>query len=222
MKSKHPQIHLFFVLANCTLVFQPTNVILQRPFKHAFRLEFNKYTLDIFTKQLEDGVDLKMDMKMSTLKPKICGWLHKAWEHLTCKEEMVKKGWGHIGLLQAFQEDFQRQAMMENMKDPLFINMGETNASEEKDQTNMEEICTEVSIDTILEDFLLRVSLLMNENTKSNITSLNKMARKGSTLASSNTLQSNSSPISMCSRSNVAVQLLPNIPRYKFPFLNLA
>jgi hypothetical protein len=108
------------------------------------------------------------------------------------------------------------------MKDPLFTNMGETNASEEKDQTDMEEICTEVSIDTVLEDSLSRVSLLMNENRKSNITSLHKMARKGPIPASSNTLQSNSTPINMCSRSNVAVQLLPNIPRYKFSFLNLA
>jgi hypothetical protein len=36
MKSKNPQIHLLFIPANCTLVFQPADVILQRPFKHAF------------------------------------------------------------------------------------------------------------------------------------------------------------------------------------------
>jgi hypothetical protein len=157
MKNKHPQIHLFFIPANCTLVFQPADVILQRPFKHAFQLKFNKYTMDVFIKQLEDRVDLKVDMKMSILKSKICGWVYKVWEHLTCKEDMVKKGWGHIGLLQAFQQDFQRQAMMENIKDPLFINMGETNASEEIDHTDMEEICAKVFIDTVLEDSLLRV-----------------------------------------------------------------
>jgi hypothetical protein len=94
MKNKHPKIDLFFIPANCTSVFQPIDVIFQRPFKHAFRLEINKCTMDAFTKQLEDGVDLKVDMKMSTLKTKICGWLH-----LTCKEDMVKKGWGHTGLL---------------------------------------------------------------------------------------------------------------------------
>jgi hypothetical protein len=218
MKSKHPQIHLHFIPANCTSIFQLADVILQRPFKHAFQLEFIKYIMDVFTKQLEDGVDLKMDMKMSTLKPKICGWLHKAWEHLTCKEDMVKKGWGHTGLLQAFQEDFQKQAMMENIKDPLFTNIDETNASEKIDHTNMEEICAEVSIDTVLDDSLLRVSLLMNGNTKSSITSLHKMARKGPTLASNNTFQSNSTTISMCSRSNMAVQLLPNIPISKVQF----
>ena len=99
MKSKYPQVHLLFIFANFTSVFQLVEVILQRPFKHVFQLEFNKYTMDVFTKQLENGVDLKVDMKMSTLKPKICRWLHKTWEHLTCKEDMVKKGCGHIGLL---------------------------------------------------------------------------------------------------------------------------
>jgi hypothetical protein len=36
MKSKHPQLHLLFNLENCTSVFQPADVIFQRPFKHAF------------------------------------------------------------------------------------------------------------------------------------------------------------------------------------------
>jgi hypothetical protein len=112
--------------------------------------------------------------------------------------------------------------MMENMKDPLFTNMGETNASEEIDHTNMEEICAEVSIDTVLEDSLSRVSLLMNGNKKSCITSLHKMARKGPPPVSNNTFQSDSTTTNMGSRSNVAVQLLPNIPRYNFHSLILA
>lgn len=90
---------------------------------------------------------------------------------------MVKKGWGHTKLLQAFQEDFQKQAMMENIKNPLFTSMDETNASDEIDHTNPEEICAEVSSDTVLEDSLSRVSLLMNGKTKSSFTSLHKMAR---------------------------------------------
>jgi hypothetical protein len=48
------------------------------------------------------------------------------------------------------------------------------------------------------------------------------MARKGPTPASNNTFQSGSTTTSMGSRSNVAVQLLPNIPRYNFHSLILA
>ena len=112
--------------------------------------------------------------------------------------------------------------MLENIKDPLFTNVGETNTSKEIDHTNMEEICVEVSIDIILEDSLSRISLLTNGNTKSNITSLHKMAKKGPTPASNNTFESNFITNNIYNRSNVVVQLLPNIPKYNFHFLNLA
>jgi hypothetical protein len=41
LKDFHPLVKTIFVLANCTSVFQPADVILQRPFKHAFRNEFD-------------------------------------------------------------------------------------------------------------------------------------------------------------------------------------
>ena len=53
MKNNHPRIHLVFVPANCTSVFQPTHVILQRPFKHAFKVEFNKFTIKVISKQID-------------------------------------------------------------------------------------------------------------------------------------------------------------------------
>jgi hypothetical protein len=53
MKRTHPKIHLLFIPANCTSIFQPTDVIFQQPFKHAFCQEFNKFTMEVITKQLE-------------------------------------------------------------------------------------------------------------------------------------------------------------------------
>jgi hypothetical protein len=47
------------------------------------------------------------------------------------------------------------------------------------------------------------------------------MVRKEPTPASNNTFQSNSTTTSICITSNVAVQLLPYIPRYNFHSLNL-
>ena len=106
--------------ANCTSVFQPADVIFQRPFKHVFRQEFDTYTSDDIDKQLEDKtvMDVKIDIKMSTLKPLLCGWLFKAWAHVN-KLEMIKIGWAQCGLLQTFDPTFQAQAMDENMKIPL-------------------------------------------------------------------------------------------------------
>ena len=80
VKVNHPEILFIFIPANCTSVFQPADVILQRLFKHAFRQEFDNYTSDDIDKQLEEKAakDVKIDMKMSTLKPLLCGWLFKA------------------------------------------------------------------------------------------------------------------------------------------------
>jgi hypothetical protein len=92
IKKNYPQIHLLFIPANCTSVHQPADVILQRPFKHAFRQEFNKFTMGVITRQLETTGDVKVDTKMSILKPKISRWLFTAWYHLSSKQDMVKKG----------------------------------------------------------------------------------------------------------------------------------
>ncbi len=71
MKIHHPKIHVLYIPANCTSVFQPADVVIQRPFKHAFRQEFNQFTMDIITNQLNGGTDVHIDFKMSTLKPHI-------------------------------------------------------------------------------------------------------------------------------------------------------
>jgi hypothetical protein len=84
-------------------------VILQRPFKHAFRLEFNKYTIDIITSQLQGEREVKMDKKMSILKPRICGWLFTAWHHLTIKLDMVKKGWKHNDFYELLKLTFKKK-----------------------------------------------------------------------------------------------------------------
>ena len=50
MKEKHPTIILIFVPANCTSIYQLPYVILQRPFKHDFRNEFDIYTTTMIDK----------------------------------------------------------------------------------------------------------------------------------------------------------------------------
>ena len=77
IKEKHPNILLIFVPANCIFIYQPADVILQRPFKHGFRKEFDIYTTTMIDKQLEikEAKDVKLDFRMSTLKPLFCSWL---------------------------------------------------------------------------------------------------------------------------------------------------
>jgi hypothetical protein len=208
MKSNYPIIHLLFIPANCTSIFQPADVILQRPFKHAFRVEFNKFTMDVISNQIDKDEDLKVDLKMSTLRPKICGWLFTAWHNLTTRREMVKKGWSYTGLQRAFEPEFQKQAMIDNIKTPLF-NIEENVAVETNNNNDNEETCIEVSLDTILEDSLTRVSLLTTSNNTISIATLRGMARKMSPYATSSITSSDSRVEVATRRSNPAVQLLP-------------
>jgi hypothetical protein len=48
--------------------------------------------MDLITKQLDLGENIKVDFKMSTLKPRLCSWLFSAWLHISNKQDMVKKG----------------------------------------------------------------------------------------------------------------------------------
>ena len=171
VKENHPQILLIFVPANCTSIFQPADVILQRPFKHAFRQEFDSYTSDDIDKQLEDKAakDVKIDTKMSTLKPLLCGWLFKAWAHVN-KPQMIKIGWSQCGLLQAFDTSFQVQAMDENMKTPLFE--ADSNVVQE------DNIDTDESIEKVMEDSLARVAEIATSNKNSSLSNLKSKARK--------------------------------------------
>ena len=63
MKENHQEILIIFVPANCTSVFQPADVILQKSFKHGFRQAFNSFTSDDIINQLQHTTtkDIKVD-----------------------------------------------------------------------------------------------------------------------------------------------------------------
>jgi hypothetical protein len=179
MKANHPQIHVLFIPANCTSIYQLVDVILQRPFKHAFRQQFNKYTMDLITKQLDLGEDIKVDFKMSTLKPRLCSWLFFAWLHISSKQDMVKKGWEKCGLLHSFDSDFQKEALLENMKTPLF-NHKANKALEMETNINfgIEETDAKERLEDIMHEALTRVEKLSITSGSSSMAALHEMARK--------------------------------------------
>ena len=177
MKIHHPEIHVLYIPTNCTSVFQPVDVVVQRPFKHAFRQEFNQFTMDTITKQLNGGTNVHIDFKMSKLKPHICHWLYKAWIHVSSKINMISKGWEQAGLLRAFDNEFQKQAMMDNMVKPLFNNKGEEGVQATNTKCN-EEIDVKVSLDTIMENNLSRVAELSKTINSNRMTSTGACKKK--------------------------------------------
>jgi hypothetical protein len=133
--------------------------------------------MGVIIKQLEEEVDVKVDFKISTLKPKVCGWLFTAWQYLTSQRDMVSKGWKHIGLLQAFNGEFQKQAMIQNMKTPLFKVIEEDLEVETSIDNENEKCDSEVSLDTIMEVSWERVSQLRSPNPTPCMATIQNMAR---------------------------------------------
>jgi hypothetical protein len=120
IKSKHANILVIFVHANRTSKLQPADVILQRPFKHAFKLEFHNWTATEVKLQIEANGELEVDLSMSNLKPRIPAWLFSAWTQVKKMEAMIQKGWQKCGFERTFLPTFQLKAMEVNAESPLF------------------------------------------------------------------------------------------------------
>ena len=73
---------------NCTFKLQLANVILQRPFKHAFKLEFHNWTTTEVKLQIEANIDIEVDLSMSFLKPRVPAWLFSTWAQVKKMEAM--------------------------------------------------------------------------------------------------------------------------------------
>jgi hypothetical protein len=177
MKANYPHIHVLYIPANCTSIYQPADVILQRPFKHAFRQEFNKYTMSMIANEIETNSNIKVDFKMSTLKPLLCSWLFTSWLSICNKQEMVKVGWSKCGLLRSFDPEFQKDAMIQNMKTPLFKEDTNIQVDTSKNIED-EDIDVEESLEAIIEDTLSRVQKLSTSHGTASMASIRGMARK--------------------------------------------
>ena len=89
---------------------------------------------------------------------------------------MVLKGWELIGPLHAFDKEFYKQAMLDNMKTPLFKTI-ENEIQTYNIECN-EKINVEVSLDTIMEENLAKVAELPNSISSNHMTTIKDLARK--------------------------------------------
>ena len=134
--------------------------------------------MDVITKQIETNQDIKVDFKMSTLKPKLYLWLFLAWLHISSKQEMVLKGWEKCGLLRSFDSNFQRDAMVQNMEIPLFKQVQESQAFETNLNHAEDVIDAEETLDTIMNEDLNRVKKLSIQNSTTSVASIRGLTRK--------------------------------------------
>ena len=90
---------------------------------------------------------------------------------------MISKGWEQAGILRAFDSEFKKQAMMDNMVKPLFNIKGEEGVQATDTECN-EKIDVEVFLDTIMENNLSRVAKLSKTINSNRMATIKAYARK--------------------------------------------
>jgi hypothetical protein len=104
MKEQTPKHTSDFCTKNFTSELQLIDAILQWPLNHAFKVQFNNWTIELIKQQIEVGRDLEIDVKMSNLKPRICQWLHSTWEEIKTIQIMIVKGREQTSITRAYSK----------------------------------------------------------------------------------------------------------------------
>jgi hypothetical protein len=51
------------------------------------------------SKIIPEKKNLKIDFRMSTIKPKLCEWLFLAWTQMCKRKKMICKGWALVEIM---------------------------------------------------------------------------------------------------------------------------
>ncbi|THU86688.1 hypothetical protein K435DRAFT_804908 [Dendrothele bispora CBS 962.96] len=90
MKKTHPNIILIFILGNCTSVFQPLDVGVQRVLKQSFKRSAHADIVAEISGKLAAGSSVTLDMSLPVLRDRALGWIVKAYHDIN-KPALVKK-----------------------------------------------------------------------------------------------------------------------------------
>lgn len=95
VRSKHKNILLVFVPANCTGKFQVADVALNFPFKHFVKLQFEEWSMKQILAQLEchNQSNLTFSNSLAVLKPLSLEWSLNSWLKLRDRTDLICKAW---------------------------------------------------------------------------------------------------------------------------------
>ena len=91
---------------NCTDLFQPLDLSVNKPFKDKLRRGFAEWYTNEVAKQLKDGSQadaIHIDMRMSIVKELSCKWIMSAYDHIHCSPEIVRNGFMKAGIISAIE-----------------------------------------------------------------------------------------------------------------------
>ncbi|THU93797.1 hypothetical protein K435DRAFT_820162 [Dendrothele bispora CBS 962.96] len=90
MKKTHPTIIVIFIPGNCTSVFQPLDVGVQRVLKQSFKWSSHADIVGEVSKKLATGGSITLDMSLPVLRDRALGWIVKAYHDIN-KPHLIKK-----------------------------------------------------------------------------------------------------------------------------------
>jgi len=106
----HHRIKVVFVPPNCTGVLQPLDISGNGTFKSALKRAFEEWYAGHVATSVEagngEGADaeplVKVDLRLSTLKPLHAAWVVRAWEALRASDSVLRNGWEKAGISKLF------------------------------------------------------------------------------------------------------------------------
>ena len=109
------------VPSNCTDLLQPLDLSVNKPLKDHLRRSFQSWYSEQVSKQLEEGKepdDVKVDMRLSIMKPLGAKWITSAYDYLRSESGMVHGGFIEAGIVEALDQD-ETEDQAESGEDPF-------------------------------------------------------------------------------------------------------
>ena len=86
------------VPANCTDKLQPLDLSINKPAKDFLKSRFQEWYSEIIRKQLDDGIEEEVDMRLSIMKPLSAHWIIELYSYLKSRPEIMINGFHAAGI----------------------------------------------------------------------------------------------------------------------------
>ncbi|XP_011408602.1 PREDICTED: uncharacterized protein LOC105315598 [Amphimedon queenslandica] len=98
--------NIFYVLIppNCTDRLQPLDLSINKPAKDFMKRQFQNWYASIILKQLEDGVEESVDLRLTIMKPLMANWMIDLYQYFTTQPQLIVNGFQAAGITSSLSE----------------------------------------------------------------------------------------------------------------------